>query len=321
MKAVYQSSYEGTKGLSIRDVEYPELEANKVIVKVVCSAINDFDYAMVYGTPRIYRLMFGLSKPKRHIPGMEISGVVDQVSEGSTKWKVGDHVFADLSDDDFSGFAEFVKVKEENLTKIPENLTFHEAATIAHAGLLAYQGLITSGRIEKNEKVLINGAGGGMGVFAIQLAKKFTNDITGVDSFSKFDMMKELGCTRVIDYQNTDFTKEKDKYDIILDARTKRGLVPFVKSLRPGGRYVTVGGDLMKLIRILAFGWIYKLVTGRSLKIVGLKPNYYMTGLFDLLNPVEIKTVVDGPYPFDEIPFAIDRFGRGEHIGKIVIEH
>ncbi len=320
MKSVIQRTYKGPDHLVFEDVPKPVLNSNQVLVKVEYAAVNDFDWSMVWGKPLLYRLMFGIWKPKKTTPGMEIAGIVSEVGQGCKNLKVGDRVYADISEDGFSGFAECVALNEETLVLTPKEFSSEKAVTIPHASLLAYQGLILSGRIKKGDDVLINGAGGGMGLFAIQIAKSYTSSITGVDKDFKFDMMKDLGCSRLIDFQKVDFTRESTQYDLVLDARTKRGLFSIARSLKKGGVYVTVGGDISRLLGIFFFGWIAKLLTGKSFKIAALKPNKYLPEFYREVSPENLRTYVDGPYAFEDLPMAIKRFGDANHIGKIVIK-
>ena len=324
MKAFIFSKYGLPESvLELKEVANPNPAEDEVLVKIKAAAVNDYDWSMVRGKPFLYRLMFGLWKPKSQIPGMELSGIIEAVGSEVSKLKVGDSVYGDISDDKFGAFAEYIAVKAKSLILMPEKMSFEEAASIAHASMLACQGLIEVGKIKSHQSILVNGAGGGVGAFAAQLASLYNANITGVDTSKKFDQMRSHGYDRVIDYKSEDFTNLKEKkgqtYDLILDAKTNRSVFSYLKVLKPNGKYVTVGGTLPKLISILVFKWLISKFTSKSLHIVSLKVNKVLSFINGLYEEGKIKTIIDGPHKFRELPKLIQYFGDGKHKGKIVI--
>ncbi len=250
---------------------------------------------------------------------MEMAGTVEAVGSDVVKWKVGDRVYADTSDDRFGTFAEYICLNEKTLHRIPTNMDYAEAASISHASMLAYQGLITKGALKKGQKILINGAGGGVGTFAIQIGKQYDSEVTGVDAQQKLNMLKELGYDHVIDYQKEDFTKNGIQYDLILDCKTNRPPWHYARSLRPKGVYITVGGRSGRIFQLMLFKPLIKLLQGKQLELLTLKPNINLEAMHKLFEEGKLSFRIDGPYSFAEIPTALCRFGQGEHQGKVII--
>lgn len=320
MRAIVLSTYGSPSNLRIEERPDPTLGAGEVLVEVVCAGVNDWDWSMVIGKPFYIRLMCGLRRPKIEIPGMEIAGRVLALGPGVDAFRVGDRVYGDLSGDGFGGFAERVAVQATALRRIPERYSFEEAAAIPHAGLLALQGMRDVGKLKPGQSVLINGAGGGVGTIGLQLARAMgASRVVGVDHTRKLDAMKGLGFDRVIDYTMTDFTTDRERYDLILDAKTTRGPTRYLRALNPGGTYVTVGGHSGKLMRTLVFSFVSRALTGKRVKILGLKPNEGLEDLDAVLQGKKLELLIDGPYPFEETPGAIQRFGDAHHFGKVVV--
>jgi NADPH:quinone reductase-like Zn-dependent oxidoreductase len=186
--------------------------------------------------------------------GAELAGTVEAVGEGVTSVRPGESVYGDVSEAGFGGFAEYARVRENALAKMPPGMSFEQAASLPHASMLALQGLVEVGRIAEGERVLINGAGGGVGTIGLQIAKRYGAEVTGVDSAAKLPALKKLGFDRVIDYRQHDFTNERARYELILDAKTTRSPFRHARALSSGGRYVTVGGDVGRLLQTLLFG-------------------------------------------------------------------
>ncbi len=201
----------------------------------------------------------------------------------------------------------------------PDDMSFEEATSISHASMLAYQGLIDIGRIQQGQDLLINGAGGGVGTFGFQLSKIYGATVTGVDTGEKLKTLKQMGFDELIDYRENDFTKNGKKYDLILDCKSSRKPSSYLRSLKPNGTYATVGGQTKRLIQTLLlrpwFAGIYK----KQMRIVALKPNKDLTHIHELFSTNKIKSVIDGPHRFEEIPKLINYFGEGKHTGKVVI--
>lgn len=320
MKAILCSHYASPEQLEIKEVPTPVPAKHEVLVKVHATAINDYDWGMVRGKPYLYRLIFGLTKPKRPIAGMELSGVIEEIGESVTHFKKGDAVYGDISEFGFGSFAEYIAINEKAVVLKPKEMSFEEATAIPHAALLAYQGLVEKGKIQKGQKILINGAGGGVGTFALQIAKMYDAEVTGVDTGEKLNNMKSIGFDHIIDYKKENFTKRSEHYDLILDAKTSQPTWAYVKALNPKGRYITVGGTAGKLIVFGLTGGLITLLTRKKFQLLALQPNRGLDIISQLYAEGKIKPYIDGPYAFEEIPRLIQYFGEGKHTGKVVIK-
>lgn len=315
MKAIVCDRYGPPEQLQWRDVPDPVPTGDQVLVRVHATTVNDYDWSMVTGTPRIYRLLFGLTRPRRPIPGMELAGTVVALGPKASKWHVGDAVYGDTSDGGLGTFAELTAVPEGALNRIPKGLSFVEAAAVPHALELAYQAVVGKGAVRPGMRVLINGAGGGVGTFALQLAKQHGCTVWGVDTGPKLETMIGLGFDRAIDYKQQDFTRLDERFDLIVDAKTKRSPGDLARALAPGGRYVTVGGDSGRLIALL----FARLVGRSNLHIVALRTNKHQAELATALSARALRPVIDGPYPLTDAPRLIRYFGEGRHTGKVVM--
>jgi NADPH:quinone reductase-like Zn-dependent oxidoreductase len=317
MKAIVYTKYGGPEVLQIKEIEKPYPEDDEVLIKVYAASINDWDDGLLHGD-FINRLINGLLKPKKKILGSDIAGRIEAVGKNVTRFKTGDDVYGDLSGR-WGGFAEYVCAGEKALALKPASMSFEEAAAIPQAGMLAVQGLIDRGKIKQGQKLLINGAGGGVGTFGIQIAKLYGVEVTGVDSTRKLDMLRSMGFDYVIDYTKEDFTKNGKCYDLILDVKTNRSMFVYARALCRHGVYVTVGGSMLRLLQSLLMAPWISMISKKHIRLVALKKNKdldYMNGLFEA---GKIKPVIDGPYKLDEVPEAFRLFGKGEHKGKIVI--
>lgn len=319
MKAVVLTRYGAPNVLKLQDVAKPEPKDDEVLVKVHATAVNDLDWSYVRGKPYIYRLMYGLMKPRVSVLGAEVSGTVEAVGNHVTKFQPGDYVYGDISEAGFGGFAEYVCAREDVLARKPPGMTFEMAAALPHAAMLALQGLVDVGQIRQGESVLINGAGGGVGTIGVQIAKQFGAEVTGVDSSLKLDMLRSLGFDHIIDYQREDFTRNGKRYDLILDTKTIRSPLSYLRSLKSNGRYVTVGGNVSRLLQAFCVGPLVSCFSHKHIRIVALKPNKDLGYVNDLFETSGLECVVDGPYPLNDVPQALQRFGEAKHLGKIVI--
>ncbi len=319
MKAIIQNKYGGSEALHLQEIDTPLPLENQVRVKVYAAAVNDYDWCMMRGKPYLYRLMFGITRPKNRIPGMEISGVIDRLGEQATKFKIGEAVYGDISEYGFGGFAEYVCVNENALAHKPENMNFNDAASIPHASMLAVQGLIDIGNIQKGQKVLINGAGGGVGNFGLLIAKQYNAQVTGVDTEEKLELMSSIGYDQVIDYKKTNFTKNCCRYDLILDTKTTRSPFAYLSALAPGGKYVTVGGNLLRLLQIAFLKHFISVFFNKSISLVALKANKNLDYIEELYDEGKIKIVIDGPHRLGDVPDLVQYFGEGKHKGKIIV--
>src|SRR5688572_11997157 len=252
LKAIIYTKYGGPEVLEIKETEKPSPNDDEVLVKVHAVSLNDWDFGLLKGD-FVNRILNGLRKPKRQILGSDIAGRIETVGKNVNRFKAGDEVYGDLSGR-WGGFAEYTCAPEKALALKPVSMSFNEAAAIPQAAMLAVQGLIDRGKIQQGQKILINGAGGGVGTFAIQIAKQYGVEVTGVDSASKLDMLRSLGFDHVIDYMREDFTRNGQHYDLILDVKTNRSMFEYTRVLRPGGEYATVGGSLFRLFQALILG-------------------------------------------------------------------
>ena len=319
MKAIFCSHYTSPKKLEINEVPKPIPAKHEVLVKIHATAINDWDWGMVRGKPYLYRLLYGITKPKHPIAGMELSGVIEDIGESVTQFKKGDAVYGDISEFGFESFAEYIAINEKALVLKPDAMSFEEATAIPHAALLAYQGLVEKGKIQKGQKILINGAGGGVGTFALQLAKMYDAEVTGVDTGEKLHK-KAIGYDEVIDYKKENFTKRIERYNLILDAKTSQPTWAYLKALKPEGKYVTVGGTAGNLILFGLTSGLLSAITRKKFLLLALQPNQELSYINQLYAEGKIKVVIDGPYAFEEIPRLIQYFGEGKHTGKVVIK-
>ena len=322
MKAYNIKNYgEPDKVLRLIEAEQPEPKNTEVQVKVCATTINDYDWCITTGKPFAYRLFFGIFSPRKKlmIPGMEVAGIVEQVGNNATKFKAGDAVYGDISEFGFGSFAEFLCIDEKALAHKPDSMSFEEATSIPHAAMLALQSLRDVGQIKDGQKILINGGGGGVGSFGLQLAKLYNADVTGVDTGEKLNAMETQGFDNLIDYKKEDFTKSNQQYDLILDCKTNRSLWKFLKVIKPEGKYISIGGRSGNLLQMLYMSPILKLFSKKRVQMVMLKANKDLGYINQLYEDNKINCVIDGPYTFDKIPWAIQRFGDGLHNGKIVI--
>ena len=304
MKAYKIKNYgEPEKVLRLEEVEKPKQEDSEVLLKVCATAINDYEWCLTTGKPFSYRLFFGIFRPRKKlmIPGMEVAGIVEEVGNKVTKFKSGDAVYGDISNYGFGSFAEFLCINEKALALKPDNMSFEEATSIPHAAMLALQGLRDIGQLKERQRVLINGGGGGVGSFGLQLAKLYKADVTGVDTGDKLKAMESQGFDKVIDYKKEDFTKGDQQYDLILDCKTNRSLWRFLKVLSPEGRYVSIGGKSGKLLQMLYMGPLLKLFSNKRMNMVMLKANDDLDFINKLYKENKLNCVMDGPYAFEKI--------------------
>jgi NADPH:quinone reductase-like Zn-dependent oxidoreductase len=306
--------------LKVKDEKKPKPKENEVLIKIIATTINDYDWSIVRGKPYLYRLMFGLFKPKFKISGMELSGIIEEVGSNVTKRKVGEAVYGDISEYGFGTFAEYICIHENGVIKKPDELSFEIAASIPHASTLALQALRDLGKITSGQKILINGGGGGVGTIGLQFAKSKGCEVTGVDSEGKLEMMKSIGFDHVMDYRKVNFTKTGEQYDLILDCKTTKPALSYLKALKTAGIYVTIGGEISNLIGVLFWGKLISIFSPKKLRILSLKPNENLEQIGDLFISKKLKSQIDGPYSLEEIPRLIQYFGDGQHKGKIVLK-
>lgn len=318
MKAIVFTKYGTPDVLELKEVDKPTPKSDEVLIRVHAVSINDWDWSALQGIPFVNRLMFGLLRPKKQILGSDIAGRIEAVGKNVEQFQPGDEVFGDLSGE-WGGFAEYVCARENALALKPASMTFEEAAAIPQAAMLAIQGLRDKGQIQPGQRLLINGAGGGVGTFAIQIAKLCGVEVTGVDSTGKLDMLRSMGFDHVIDYTQEDFTRNGQCYDLILDVKTNRSILDCARALSANGVYVTVGGSMARMFQALfLWPWI-SMTTNKKIRIVVLKTNKDLAYMNELFEAGKVVPVIDGPYKLSELPEAMRYFGEGNHQGKIVI--
>ncbi len=319
MKAILFNQYGSADSLHLREVSKPTPRDDEVLVKVHASSINSWDWEYLNGTPFINRLMFGLLKPKpeKQILGADIAGTVEAIGARVKRFQPGDKVFGDLWDN-WGGFAEFTCVSETALEWMPENAAFEEAAAVPQAGVLALHGLRKCRQLEPGQKVLVNGAGGGVGTFAVQLAKLFKTEVTGVDALHKLDTIRALGADHVIDFAQTDYTNTGEQFDLIIDCQSNCSISDYKRTLRPSGTYVMIGGSGILPIMFQNF---LSMFTRESRKfcIVMEGPNKGLDYLKELIEADKLVPAIDKVFQLHEVPNAMRYFGQGLHKGKIVI--
>jgi NADPH:quinone reductase-like Zn-dependent oxidoreductase len=319
MKAIVYEKYGPPDVLQLKEVEKSTPKDNEVLVRVHAASVNDWDWGLLGGKPFMNRLFFGLLKPKNKVLGGDIAGRVEAVGRNVKQFQPGDEVFGDLSGCGFGGFAEYVCAHENALVLKPASMTFEEAAAVPQAAVLALQGLHDKGQIQPGQKVLINGAGGGAGTFAVQIAKSFGAEVTGVDSTRKLDIMRSIGADYVIDYTQEDFTKNGQRYDWILDFAAYHSIFDYNRALSPKGIYVMVGGSTARMFQVLFLGPLISMITRKKIGILMHKPNKDLAFFNELFETGKVKPVIDKRYPLSEVAEALQYFGKGYARGKVVI--
>jgi NADPH:quinone reductase-like Zn-dependent oxidoreductase len=320
MKAIAFSKYGSPDRLQLKEVPIPSPKDGEVLIKVHASSINSWDWEFLSGNTVVNRLLFGLRKPKvsKRILGADIAGTVETVGKNVTRFRPGDEVFGDLWDN-WGGFAEYACAHEHVLEHKPAHSSFEEAAAVPQAGVLAIQGLRETGRIQPGQKVLINGAGGGVGTFAVQIAKLTGTEVTGVDITHKLELVCSVGADHVIDYTKEDFTQNGLQYDLILDMQGIRSMFDYRRALSPNGTYAMVGGPMPRILQALVFGLWSSAVGGRRFRIVAEGPSKGLADLKELIEAGKVMPVIDRVYKICEVPEAMRYFAEGRHKGKIVI--
>jgi len=318
LKAIVCTKYGPPEVLQLKEVEKPAPKDNEVLVKVHAASVNPLDWHFMRGQPFLVRLMVGgLLKPKKKILGADIAGRVEAVGRNVKQFQPGDEVFGGNG---VGGFAEYVCLTENSLALKPANISFEEAAAVPVAALTALQGLRDYGQIQPEQKVLINGAGGGVGTFAVQIAKSFGAQVTGVCSTMKLDMVRSIGADQVIDYTGEDFTQNRQRYDLILDAAAYRSISDYKRALSPKGIYVLVGGSMVLMFRVMLVGPWLSMTGSKKMRTVMAKINKKDLALMkELLEAGKVIPVIDRRYSLSEVPEAIEYLEEGHAQGKIVI--
>jgi NADPH:quinone reductase-like Zn-dependent oxidoreductase len=320
MKAIVCTRYGSPDVLQLKEVVKPVPKQGEVLVKIQAASLNAADWETLRGD-LIVRLA-APRKPMYPIPGSDLAGVVEAVGAGATQFQPGDEVWGDLSfPHGLGAFAEYVAVSEEALAPKPASMTFEQAAAYPQAALIALQSLRDTGQVQPGQQVLINGAGGGMGTFAVQIAKHFGAEVTGVDSAPKLDLLRTLGADHVLDYAQADYTESEGQYDLIMDVAAYRSVFAYRRALRPGGKFVMVGGSLGTLLQVGIIGTWLSRDGDKRIGINTWKPNNRedLAFLGELFEAGKVVPVIDRRYPLAEVPAAY-RYLAGYHVlGKVVI--
>ena len=319
MKAVVYAEYGSPDVLRLKDVAKPTPKDDEALVNVRAASVNSWDWDLLRGRPYLARVG-ALRRPKHEILGADIAGRVEAVGRNVQQLRPGDEVFGDISGCGWGGFAEYVCARERALAPKPASMTFEEAAAVPQAAVLALQGLRDKGRIRSGHRVLINGAGGGVGTFAVQIAKSFGADVTGVDSARKLDTLRAIGADRVIDYAREDFTKNGQRYDLILDVVARRSIFDYQRALRPNGRFVVVGGATARILQVAVLGPVLSRTSGKNMGLLLHRPSMEdLEVVKELVEEGKVAPVIDRRYPLSEVPEALRYFGEGHVQGKVVV--
>jgi NADPH:quinone reductase-like Zn-dependent oxidoreductase len=318
MKAIVYTKYGPPETLQLEEVAKPTPKDDEVLIKVRAVSVNRSDWEGLRGKP-LYARIGGLLKPRHQRLGSDIAGRVEMAGRNIWRFQPGDEVFGDILPR-LGGFAEYVCARESALALKPPSMTFEEVAAIPQAAVIALQGIRDKGQVQPGEKVLISGAGGGAGTFAVQLAKMYGGEVTGVDNSGKLDFMRSLGADHVIDYTWEDFTKNGKQYDLILDIVANRSVFAYKRALRPNGSYFLAGGSLATILQILFLGpWIRR-TTGKKIRVLAVRPNIEdLDFMNELIEAGKVTPVIDKTYPLSEVPEAISYVGEGHAQGKVVI--
>ncbi|MEO5884558.1 MAG: NAD(P)-dependent alcohol dehydrogenase [Candidatus Limnocylindrales bacterium] len=320
MKAMVQDTYGSAEVLELRDIDKPEIGDNEVLLRVRAAGVNPADWAIMSGLPYIARPVYGLRKPKVSVRGTDVAGTVEAVGTGVTRFQVSDEVYGSSK----GSYAEYAAAAEHELAPKPANLTFEQAAAVPMAGLVALQALRDHGRVNAGQKVLINGASGGIGTFAVQIAKALGTDVTGVASTRNLDLVRSLGADHVIDYTQEDFTQNGQQYDFILDNVSNHSLSDLRRALSPTGmlvpnggrfdkRWLASGGRIVHAVVIFKFG---SQTLGNFL--VAMKDEGLLA-LTELIEAGKLTPVIDRTFPLSETRQAMGYVGAGHTQGKVAI--
>jgi len=319
MKAMIYTQYGSPDVLHLQDVDKPTSGDDQMLVKVAAASVNALDWHMLTADIFLVRLMgSGLSKPKNPILGADIAGRVETVGKNVSRFKPGDEVFGDIG---HGGFAEYALGTEKQLAHKPANLSFEQAAAVPVAGLTALQGLRDVGKIQAGQKALINGAAGGVGTFAVQIAKAFGAEVTAVCSARNLEQARSLGADHVIDYTQENFTRSGRQYDLIFAANGYHSLADYKRALTSRGIYVMAGGTTRQIFEAMLLGKLFSEKNGRAMS--GVSANIDLQDLLTLKEMLEAGKVVpaiDRSYPLEEVPEALRYLGSGHARAKLVIK-
>jgi NADPH:quinone reductase-like Zn-dependent oxidoreductase len=316
MKAVVYTRYGPPDVLRLTDMQRPTPKDNEVLVRVHAVSLNASDWEVLRGKPLYARIM-GPFRPRHHILGTDVAGRVEATGRDARLFQPGDDVFADIR---MGGFAQYVCVPQSDLARMPAGMSYDESAALPQAAAIAVHGIRDKGQIQPGQKVLINGAGGGAGMYAVQLAKLQGAEVTGVDNTEKLEFMRSLGADHVIDYTREDFTRNGRTYDLILDLAARRSVLAYKRSLAPKGRYFYVGGSVATLLQVLLIGPLIATGSGRKIRLLVVRLGAkHLAPIVELCQAGKVATVIDRRYRLSEVPEALRYLGEGHAKGKVVV--
>ncbi len=317
MKAFVREKYGSAEELQLKEIAKPVPKANEVLVKIKAVSINASDIENMTGTPYYIRA-WGLFKPRYKVLGSDIAGIVEAVGSAIKTLQPGDAVYGDALYH-WGGFAEYACLPETVLFRKPEALTFEQAATLPQAAVVAYQGLAYKHKLFTGSKIAINGAGGGAGTFAIQLAKKAGAEVTAIDRGDKLDVLKKLGADYTIDYAKEDFTRKEGYFDLILDLVFAHSVFDYRRALKPDGVYGMVGGKTKNVFSTILLGGLLSMLDRKKLGLISIKANEGLQEVAQWAIAGKVKPVIEKQFTFKEIPAAMQHQQAGNTIGKLVI--
>lgn len=322
MKALVRDRYGTPDVLRWEEVETPVPAGDEILVRVDAASLNAADLDYLYGRPAPLRLVTGLRSPRQRRIGVDVAGTVVAVGELGTRFRIGDRVFADLFSHGMGSFAEFVHAREKAFLPVPASLPIDDAATLPHAAILAIQGVRAGRPVRDGERILLNGASGNVGPFAIQIAKAYGMHVTGVSSGPKMDFVRSVGADDVLDYRHDDFTRLGRRWDRILDVSASRSLFRVREALAPDGVYTWVGGTSATLAQALLFGVATAAAGGRRIGFTfGWKPFHPpdIMALVELYESGALRPVIDRRFPMSDAVDAIRYVDDGHARGKVVL--
>jgi NADPH:quinone reductase-like Zn-dependent oxidoreductase len=319
MKAIVYSAYGPPEVLQLQEVEKPAPRENEVLIKVHAASVTFGDVAVVRGEPVVARLWSGLTKPKFPTPGKDVAGEVEAIGSSVKQFQPGEAVYGDISAFGWGTFAEYVAVDARAVAPMPANISFAEAAAVPESAVVALQGLRDKGQIQAGQKVLIVGASGGIGTFAVQIAKAFGAEVTGVCSARNVELVQGLGADHVIDYTKEDFAAKGPQYDLILATAGHRSLADYRRALNPSGIYVAAGGSMAQIFQAM-LGPLLTIGSSQEMGNFTVKPNQEdLVFMKELIEEGKVTPVIDRHYPLSQTAEAMRYYSQGRTRGKVVI--
>jgi NADPH:quinone reductase-like Zn-dependent oxidoreductase len=322
MRAIVRYEYGSPDVLELQEIAKPLVKNQDVLVRVRAASLNADDLEYLYGKSPFTRMATGIRKPRIHGLGVDVAGQVESVGKDVTAFREGDEVFGNMTVYGLGAYAEYVSAPAKAFALKPASFTFEEAATIPQSAILALQGLRGKSQIQPGDQVLINGAGGNVGPFAVQIAKHFGAEVTGVDSTGKLDMVRSVGADHVIDYTREDVTRSGERYDLILDVVARRSMLEWRRALKPAGIYVMLGASTGLLLQGTFLGPLISLTGSRKTAVMWwwkpFKPED-VAFLKELIASGKLAPFIDRRYPLSDVPEALRYLEKGNARGKVVI--